>query len=282
LQNSAHTWQRTIWREWRHCADIEYGQHLFELVSDEQVSWGPRFSLVVFGAISGMSVGLVVGVPVTLEWSILQQLAWAGLIIGLVRGILVGRHWSWQNWIHRLESNTPTGSPGRLIAGAALLGMCGFIVFGPIFWVIMLGLFWVIGGLVFWLNSGLEDRVAFNPDDRQWWFWWRGRPYLFEVQLALQEACSVSATAREIWATPLARLADSQHQPAATDELINALLSQNWIDRFVARYALVALGREAIAPLQALAGDEESPLFATVQRLLQNIEQAATAQTKSP
>jgi hypothetical protein len=273
LRNSARNWQQTIWREWRHCTDLEYGQHLFELVADDQIGWGSRCSLLVLGAVSGLSLGLVIGAPLTFRWSILQQLAWAGLAIGLARGYVVGRQLSWQAWIHRLESNTPTSSPGRLLGGAALLGLCGFFVFGPLFWLIMAGLFWAMGGLITWLNSGLEDRAAFNPDDRQWWFWWRGRPNLFDVQAALQEACSSSDAAHEIWATPLRRLAEAQPQQAAVDEYIAALVSQDWLERFVARYRLVGLGRAAVGPLQALADDEESPLYATVQWLLYNIEQ---------
>ena len=58
------------------------------------------------------------------------------------------------------------------------------------------------------------------------------------------------------------------------DELIIALLSPDWVERFIARYRLVSLGQEAIAPLEALAERDRTPLRNTILWLLENIEKS--------
>lgn len=265
-------WRQTIWREWRYCRDEEYGQRLYALVADTPVSWGSKLSLIVFSAVAGAALGIVIGAPVSIRWSVLQQLALAGMVIGGVRGYWLGRQLTWRNWLARLESNMPTDNPSALAGAAALLGLCGFVVFGPIFWLAMVGLFWAIGGVITWLNSGLENKPDYNPEDRRWWFWWRGRPHQFAVKAALEKACAELTTAREIWQEALQRL--QQQQPAPPDTLIAALLSEDWQERFVARYTLVTVGREAVVPLQKVAEYDRTPLKDTVLWLLENIEQA--------
>lgn len=281
MQNVSTNWQKIIWREWRHCIDIEYGQQLFNVVADEPAGWGAKLSLMLFNAIAGISLGVLAGTAVTFEWAILQHLAWAGGVVGLVSGVLAGRNLTWRGWLGRLESNTPTTNPGRLIISAGLLGLLGFMIFGPLFWVMMAGLFWAAGGVITWLNRGVETRDDFNPEDRRWWFWWRGRPPMFHTRAAIERACTQSATAGQIWADPLERLLETEHRPATPDTLIGALLSKNWVERFVARYRLVRLGQAAVEPLQALVYSDKTPLRHTAHWLLHNIE-VAGQKVKAP
>lgn len=274
MRNPAQNWQQIIWREWRHCLDPEYGKQLFELVADEPVGWSAKLSLTLFTLISGTAIGVLIGVPLTLDAAILQQLAIVGGIIGAARGFIASRRLSWRDWLIRLESNTPTTSPGRLFWSMVLLGFCGFMVFGPLFWLVIAGLFWALGDLITWLNRSINEKHDYNPEDRKWWFWWRDRPHLFDLEVAIRQACRASPSGRNIWADPLHRLKERQQQPASPDELITALLSTDWVERFIARYHLVSLGQEATAPLEALAERDRTPLRNTILWLLQNIEQS--------
>ena len=272
MQTSPQNWQQIIWQEWRHCQDTEYGQRLFEIVAGERVGPGAKLSLILFDAIAGASLGILLIAPFTLQWWIIQQFALAGFLLGAARGYVVGRTMVWQDWLQRLESNSPGSSPGRLMGGVVLLGGCGFMIFGPIFWLEMLGLFWVMGGVITWLNRSLDKGDKFNPEDRRWWFWWHTRPHLFLVKTALEQASTTSTLAREVWAGALQRLAVREHQPASADDLIRALLHKDWAERFIVRYMLVDLGREAVAPLQAVAKTDQTPLRDTILWLLRNIE----------
>jgi len=274
MLDSPQKWQQIIWREWRHCLDIEYGKQLFELVADEPVGWSAKLSLTLFTLVSGTAIAVLISVPFTLDAPILQQLAIGGGVIGAVRGFMVSRQLSWRDWLIRLESNTPTTSPGRLFLSMVLLGLCGFMVFGPLFWLVIAGLFWALGDLIAWLNRSIEEKHNYNPEDRKWWFWWRGRPHLFDLEAAIQQACQSSASAREIWTDPLRRLKEERQQPMSPDGLITALLSNDWVERFVARSRLVSLGQEAIAPLEALAERDRTPLRNTILWLLDNIKQS--------
>ena len=272
MQNPSENWQQIIWQEWRHCQDMEYGQHLLELVAQERVGPGAKLSLMLFDAIAGAALGILLIAPFTLQWWVIQQFALAGLLIGAARGYIVGRNLLWQDWLQRLEANSPGSSPGRLIGGAVLLGACGFMIFGPLFWLVMLGMFWMMGGVITWLNRSLDKQDKFNPEDRRWWFWWHSRPHLFLVITALEQACTASDLAHEIWAEPLERLAAKQHHPGSADDLIRALLHKDWVERFVARAMLVELGQEAVSPLQAVAKTDQTPLRETILWLLRNIE----------
>jgi hypothetical protein len=272
MQTPAQNWQQIIWREWRHSHDIEYTQQLFDLVADGPTGWGTRLSLILLSTIAGASIGILIVLPATFEGAILQQLALAGMIVGAARGYLQSRHLSWRRWICRLESNTPSGNLSRLVGGMVLLGLLGGMIFGPVFWLMMAGLFWAIGGVITWLNQSLEETEAFNPEERHWWFWWRNRPPLVDLHSALQHVCTVSPSAHEIWSDPLRRLTETRHQPVSPDELIDALLSHDWVERFIARHALISLGQEAVFPLQAIANGNTSPLRHTAVWLLQNIE----------
>jgi|GEM_PF-2219303 len=274
MQKSSQNWQQIIWREWRHCLDAEYGKQLFELVADEPVGWSVQVSLTLFTLVSGTTIGVLIGFPLTLDATLLQQFAIVGGVIGAARGFIVSRHLSWRDWLIRLESNTPTTSPGRLFWSTVLLGLCGFMLFGPVFWLVIAGLFWALGDLITWLNRSIDKRRNYNPEDRKWWFWWRDRPHLFDLEIAIQRACQASATTHNIWTDLLSRLKASQQQPKSPDDLITALLNPDWAERFIARYRLVSLGQEAVAPLEALAERDRTPLRETVLWLLENIEQS--------
>ncbi len=274
MQNPPHNWRKSIWQEWRHTNDLEFAENLFELVAEEPVGWGAKCSLIFLSALAGAALGILIVAPITFEWTILQYLALAGGIIGLVKGYLQGLRLTWRNWLNRLESNTPTDNLGRLVVAVLLMGCVGGMVFGPVAWLMMTGLFWAIGGLISWLNRGLAETVTYDHEERRWWFWWRKRPTLVDLQAALDQASGVSADAQEFWSEPLHRLAVSRRKPAPLDKLIDALLSSDWVERFIARHTLVSMGQESVFPLQAIVNNDTTPLRNTAQWLLQNIERS--------
>jgi hypothetical protein len=270
-KTSAQNWQKIIWQEWRHTSDLEFAGHLFNLVSGQPTGWGTRLSLTLVSIASGASLGVLVISPLTLRWDTLKYMAIAGGIVGAAYGFFRSQGLTWQDWIHRLQSNTPTTSIAKMVSGVLLLACVGGMVFGPVFWLMMAGLFWAIGGLISWINRGMDDLDKYDPEDRRWWFWWRKRPPLNQLETALQQASDTSPEAAEVWAEPLQRLAATQRRPPPPETLINMLTNNTWSDRFVARHTLVALGREAVYPLQAIATQNDTPLTRTAGWLLENI-----------
>jgi hypothetical protein len=60
------------------------------------------------------------------------------------------------------------------------------------------------------------------------------------------------------------------------------LVSEDWVERFVARHRLVRLGPEAIPALRSLANKDSSPLQQTALWLLYNIEHAPAPLVRDP
>lgn len=266
-------WQQIIWREWRHCADPDYAEQLYELIADAPLSWGARLSAISFNIAGGGAIAIVCGAILTFDWAVLQHFAWAGALLGGLHGYLMGRRLSWRSWLSRLSANTPTSSLSRVIFLTLMLGLLGGLIFGPIFWLLALGLFWGAGALIHWINQGLTATAHGNLEDRRWWFWWRGRPLLFEVETALQQGCALSPIVRRHWALPLRQLSERGDLPVLPDTLIADLLDHDWVERFVARHRLVRLGQAAIPALRRVAQqDDDSPLRQTARWLLYNIE----------
>jgi len=87
-----HNWQKIIWREWRYTSDLEFAQRLFEVVADTPTGWGARLSLQFFSIIAGASLGMLIALPVTFSWSVLQYLALAGGVVGMVRAYHTAVH----------------------------------------------------------------------------------------------------------------------------------------------------------------------------------------------
>jgi hypothetical protein len=276
-----NNWRRIIWREWRHCFDPVYAQHLFELVADEPVGWGAKASVVVLNTVGGAAIALVCGAILTFDWRILQHFAWAGGLIGGLRGYMFSQGLTWRGWLSRLSASTPTSDLSRVIFSGLMLGLLGGMIFGPVFWLLAVGLFWAFGELMVWMNRSLTESLESNLADRRWWFWWRGRPYLAEVETALRQACT-ALPAGAVWPEALRHLATKQSEPAAPKVLLADLGSEDWIERFVARYRLVRLGQAAIPALQSLAEKDTSPLQQTALWLIFNIEHAPAPLVTDP
>lgn len=265
------SWQRIIWREWRHCHDAEYARHLFALVAEEPVGFGSRLTLLLGNATAGAALAVLAGFVFTSSWSVLQHLFWLGGLLGIIRGYVIGRDLTWQSWLDRLSSNSPTGSFSRLIFGLISLGLIGGMIFGPLFWLVGAGLFWTVGELITWINRGMTTKPQDNLQERRWWFWWHKRPHLLEVESALQTACILSPATGATWRVPLSKLADDAPVTTPVDVLIRQLLSQDWIERFVARHALIRLGETAAFPLQNTWNGSDTPFQRTVHWLMHNI-----------
>ena len=175
MKNQSASWRTIIWREWRHCTDPAYAQHLFELVGHDLVGSGARLSIALLNGLAGSALVILIGLLLTFNWTILQHFVWAGGAVGAAFGIFWGRRQTWQAWLDRLSSNTPIGDLGRFLPVAALIGIIGGMIFGPVFWLVIIGLFWGIGDLINWINRGLTTSPINRLEERKWWFWWRKR-----------------------------------------------------------------------------------------------------------
>ena len=144
--------------------------------------------------------------------------------------------------------------------------------FGPLAGLSLVGLFWVAGDVINWLNRSLTDSYTFGAEERRLWFWWQGRPHIFETIAALKSACEASPEIQTFWADPLRTV---ENYPADTPEnLIDKLLSSDWVERFAVRNKLVELGPVSEPTLRAIAEMEQpSPLQKTIRQLLEDVEQ---------
>jgi hypothetical protein len=71
---------------------------------------------------------------------------------------------------------------------------------------------------------------------------------------------------------PLNRLEQEKQRRLTPADLVQHLLSNDWVERFSARYQLVMLGEVAQPVLQKIAATEASPLQATARWLLNNFQ----------
>jgi hypothetical protein len=123
---------------------------------------------------------------------------------------------------------------------------------------------------------------------RACYVWWHGQPKMVDVESALRQACAVRPEAEQQWREPLRRLEASKQQPGPPEKLIADLRSDDWVERFIARFGLVALGGEAVAVLvaflQPLAEDTANLSRQLAIRLLKNIslETSARLANKAP
>jgi hypothetical protein len=264
-------WRQVIWREWRHCHDIEYEAHLFKIVADAPTGLSSRLLLILFDATGGAAIALLVGFVFTLRLDILLQLMLTGGLMGLLHGLYRARNLTWRVWLERLQSNTPTASAGQLFFGGLALLLLTGMVFGPLAWLAIVGLFWSFGGLVYWINSATNPAETYRSHDRRWWFWWRERPHLLAVEAALHRACAESPQVAAMWSEPLRRLDRAKNKTAPPETLIRQLLDHHWETRLAAAYRLVLLGPIAAPALEQLAHNDTSPLQNTAHWLLANI-----------
>ncbi|MCB0192651.1 MAG: hypothetical protein KDJ65_11965 [Anaerolineae bacterium] len=277
-----NTWQDVIWREWRHSRDPVYADRLFRLVSGQSLGIGGQTSVIILNAIGGAALGVLVGLLFTSSWATLKHMVWLGGLLGIIYGWILAKKYTWRDWLERLSSNTPTGNFSKIIISIIALGAIGGMVFGPIFWLSAVGLFWAFGDVITWINRGVNTSRRDGFDDRRWWFWWRKRPHVLDVEQALQQAQITSLEAQELWQAPLRRLAEERKRKPDIEMLINQLSSPNWTDRFVARQIIVQHGKEAIFPIQTAVHNDNTPHKATLLWVLENLHTKRNLPARSP
>ena len=277
--NRSNSWQQIIWREWRHSSDPLYTDRLFTLVRDQPLGWGAQVSVIMLNALGGAALGILVGLLFTSSWATLRHMVWLGGVLGIIYGWVQTKKFTWRTGLERLASNTPTGNFGRLIISLIVMGIVGGMVFGPLFWLATAGLFWAFGEVITWINRSVTTTGQNWLDERHWWFWWRKRPHLLEVEQALHQACTASHEAQELWQAPLHRLTKEREQQPTIETLINQLLSPDWLDRFIARQLIIQRGQEAIFPLQTAVHNNNTPHKDTLIWLLENLQAKPTSRT---
>jgi hypothetical protein len=102
-----------------------------------------------------------------------------------------------------------------------------------------------------------ERRLGFAEayQYRLGYFWWHKRPLAAEVESALQVRPLGNG-----WAELFNRLAKQRAQPEGTTILrMAALCSPLWIDRFIARHALVTLGDKSLPHLLTILNAKSDP-----------------------
>jgi len=205
---------------------------------------------------------------------------------------------SWQNIIWRewcrakdddyayylfdLVKSTSLGQPfviGMALLGVILGGLLGYI-FGSMisaelnvtigYWQLRAAPPWILGWSL-GLAGGLFG-VEASRKYRAWHFWWQGQPTAGRVERALQQAVTHHPGAAEVWSAPLERLQHQKETAPPLEQLVAALDSGSWTDRFAARHALIARGGEATEALRQIATDRTNPQWETAIWLLASIE----------
>jgi hypothetical protein len=228
----------------------------------------------IISALIGALVGLVSGsrsiavmnmlasLVGTLIGSLIGYSLWLGLGLSLVVGIWLGITWG-------------SAPLGLLISWLGLL--LGLAIFGLNGWVVSwLGLTagFGLGIIPNMLGRGLDAANAYRS--RSWYFWWQGQPPATVVEKSLRLAAAARPEFKTVWADPLHHLEQHRQQFNQPTLFLQALQSPDWIDRFAARHALVALGGEAVKALHQIAADSANPLQQTALLLLAQIEQETT------
>ena len=138
-----------------------------------------------------------------------------------------------------------------------------------------------------WRHCNDEDYAIFLYRVLRWnllgWFsrlttWRQPRPYVFEVEAALRQACQVRWGNGYMWKSRLYNLDKTRDKPIPLEELIADLQHRYWIKRFMARHILLHRGGEAVEPLRVLAQDSSSPSQQTALWLLESISVDTIAQ----
>jgi RNase P subunit RPR2 len=155
-------------------------------------------------------------------------------------------------------------------------GLCTGLGLQPIFG-LSTGLFTALSAV--WgacIDSGKRSQYTYRFRSR--WFWWHMRPFATETETVLRQMTGLSPGTREVWTEPLRRLDAAQQKLGAPDARANDLKSDDWVERFTARSALVALGGEAVKLLIAMAQDKHQRRRAAW--LLRNIARETTVRLK--
>lgn len=187
---------------------------------------------------------------------------WLGIAAGLLLGVWLGISWG----------SGPLGL--AIIWLGTVLGLLAFRLDDWLVGWLAVGAGFGLGLLPNLAGRGIEPEDAFNY--RSWYMWWRNQPSLSGVESALQLTETFRPGQWQYWQDALRRLREQKAQPERPAKLIADLSSDEWVDRFVARHALIALGGAAVEQIKTFAagpGDSERD---TAIWLLTAIEQDTT------
>ena len=182
---------------------------------------------------------------------------------GIVRNLL-----SWRTLIVRIP---------WLMLGAgvsALEGVLASSYFGQQFGFVWAGFFMCLFFAGLWAKGPADWFKALYPV-RQLCFWWRRRSTAQTLERALTAACRASDEARDLWKEPLERLAAALDIPFTPERLMDALRSNDWVERFIGRMSAAKTGGKAASALVELMGKGGKRVRGMALWLLRSIAQAS-------
>jgi hypothetical protein len=212
----------------------------------------------LFGVFFGLGFAQLVGLFMT-PLDVANSGRVVGLVVGTSAGLFLGRR---------------AGFIGVLIYQVVVIGL----VLAAGANLVLLG--WLVGSLFGGVVSAASrmylpgDKLKFVDayTNRGVFLWWLGRPFATEVEAALRQHAS-----GDVWQKLLRDLEKQQEQPETAEALWAYLRRPIWTDRFIGRYALAALGGEAIPHLLNVAGDRTHSLRQTAMWLIRSISHETTA-----
>ena len=315
-QDISQGWQNIIWREWRNCEDEEYARHLFNLVADGKIGWKNKAVITLLGVLFGFLMGLLIDLmllPITYPLFVwIGGLVGGGGAFWLGQQISP-RQWLASltpnypfrdfGWLHRLLILALIAGifiiPNVLLMIGLIWGLIGGLVLGLVLGLLSWPLLGLISlkffqgqmltpadALIGWASVGVgigigvllgtRPNLELEYEYRAVCFWWRERPLVNEVVLALQQACRVRPRRTITWEKLFSLLKGVETLQHSPETYVSAIQQAKWEKRFVARYALITLGGEVVELLRDIVINGIFPLRQTALWLLQSIERETT------
>lgn len=274
------TSNRVLWREWEHCTDADMARAVFELLQEEP---GGRIGacllasrLAMCGAAWGASAGLWIEssllnfVP---RWNLAAIPGFliavvVGTLAGCVVGWRLGQRWRWRRLLDpRPGSLTPNGSMSPFIAWYLLLLAAVLVLIVTlslanakpaaqaavpcvvpclaVIQTLLLSLSFLAVRRYRWCRlmngMGLFPWFGPRPDLTQLADAVRRRVFKVPSGNAAEDSTSVPAA----WLPLVARLQKERERPVDLESALRRLEDADWRERWLAGYALLALGGAA-------------------------------------
>jgi hypothetical protein len=153
----------------------------------------------------------------------------------------------------------------------------GLLAFGLDDWLVgwlAVGAGFGLGLLPNLAGRGIDPEDAFNF--RSWYGWWPNQPPVSGLESALQLTETLRPGQWQHWRDAIRRLREQKAQPDRPAKLIADLSSADWVDRFVARQTLIALGGAAVEQIRTFGTEHGGTERDTAVWLLTAIEQDTT------
>ena len=308
---STVNWQNILWREWRNSHDEEYARHLFRLIGTEPISQREQAAILMVGLFWGGLLGALLdsslgstNFPIftlgvsfgcgLLSWWLSKKIPTSLWLASLTPNNILNAlapHYQFLIIIllcsFFLHENIFIGGISVGLIAGLVLGLVLSVLSWPLLLILSFWIFqnqnaippnaitvWAsIGvGLGIGIVAGAKPNFKHDYKYRDLCFWWRKQPLPIEIKNALNQVNQIHPYRASAWKNLLSRSEIEKKPEVSPENYIAGLEHDSWLERFIARHALVVLGGEAVEALLEEVKNPTNPLQQTARRLLLAIE----------